>query len=230
MKLQIIKDLLQIFYPQLCLICEDILLQNEPFVCLFCRHDLPVLFYKDSTNNEIIRKFYGRIPVEEANTLLTFHKEGKIKKLIHALKYNGNENIGIFLDNWTGELLTENKQFTGVDFIVPVPLHTKKLKKRGYNQLTKFGERLSSYLKKPLKENILLKVDPTKTQTFKQRFERFEDNELKFSIEDTRIFANKHILLIDDVLSTGATLEACSKKLQKTSNIKISILTMSLTR
>ena len=146
------------------------------------------------------------------------------------MKYNGNENIGIFLDNWTGELLTENKQFTGVDFIFPVPLHTKKLKKRGYNQLTKFRERLSSYLKKPLKENILLKVDPTKTQTFKQRFERFEDNELKFSIEDTRIFANKHILLIDDVLTTGATLEACSKELQKTSNIKISILTMSLTR
>jgi predicted amidophosphoribosyltransferase len=85
-------------------------------------------------------------------------------------------------------------------------------------------------LKKPLKENILLKVDPTKTQNFKQRFERFEDNELKFSIEDTRIFANKHILLIDDVLTTGATLEACSKELQKTSNIKISILTMSLTR
>ena len=76
--------------------------------------------------------------------MLTFLKEGKVKKLIHALKYNGNENIGIFLGNWTGELLTENKQFTGVDFIVPVPLHTKKLKKRGYNQLTKFGERLES--------------------------------------------------------------------------------------
>lgn len=89
---------------------------------------------------------------------------------------------------------------------------------------------MSSYLKKPLKENILLKVDPTKTQTFKQRFGWFEDNELKFSIQDTRIFANKHILLIDDVLTTGANLEAFSKELQKTSNIKISILTMSLTR
>jgi len=189
-----------------------------------------VLFFKDATKNELWRKFYGRIPVEEINTLLSFSKEGKTKKLIHELKYNGNENIGIFLGNWIGELLIENKQFAEVDFIVPVPLHSKKLKKRGYNQLIKFGERVSFYLNKPLKQNILLKINATETQTFKQGFERFENNELKFSLQDTTIFANKHILLIDDVLTTGATLEACSKELLKTPNIKISILTMSFTR
>jgi len=161
---------------------------------------------------------------------LSFSKEGKTKKLIHELKYNGNENIGTFLGNWIGELLIENKQFTEVDFIVPVPLHPKKLKKRGYNQLTKFGERVSFYLNKPLKQNILLKIDATKTQTFKQSFERFDNNELKFALQDASILANKHILLIDDVLTTGATLEACSKELLKSPNIKISILTMSFTR
>jgi competence protein ComFC len=229
-KIQIIEDLLQIFYPKLCLICEYQLFENEVFACTICRHDLPVLFFKDATNNEISRKFYGRIPLEETNTLLSFSKEGKTKKLIHELKYNGNENIGTFLGNWIGELLIENKQFTEVDFIVPVPLHPKKLKKRGYNQLTKFGERVSFYLNKPLKQNILLKIDATKTQTFKQSFERFDNNELKFALQDASILANKHILLIDDVLTTGATLEACSKELLKSPNIKISILTMSFTR
>ena len=91
---------------------------------------MPVLFFKDATKNELLRKFYGRIPVEEINTLLSFSKEGKTKKLIHELKYNGNENIGIFLGNWIGELLIENKQFSEVDFIVPVPLHHKKLKRK----------------------------------------------------------------------------------------------------
>ena len=228
MKIQIIKDLLELFFPKLCLICEHQLIENEIFACLICRHDLPVLFFRNPYENEILKKFYGRLPLEEANTLLDYTKEGKTKKLIHELKYNGNENIGTFLGNWIGELLIENKQFTEVDFIVPVPLHPKKLNKRGYNQLTKFGERLSFYLKKPLKQNILLKIDATKTQTFKQRFERFENNDSKFSIQDTTIFSNKHILLIDDVLTTGATLEACCKELLKTPNIKISILTMSL--
>jgi len=98
-KIQIIEDLLQIFYPKLCLICEYQLFENEVFACTICRHDLPVLFFKDATNNEISRKFYGRIPLEETNTLLSFSKEGKTKKLIHELKYNGNENIGTFLGN-----------------------------------------------------------------------------------------------------------------------------------
>lgn len=201
MKIQILADILKIFFPKLCALCKHQLLENEIFACLICRHDLPVLFFKNASKNDMIQKFYGRIPLENANTLLSFSKEGKTKKLIHEFKYKGNENIGEFLGNWLGELLLENNQFTDIDFIVPVPLHPKKLKVRGYNQLTKFGEWLSFYLKKPLKQNILLKTNASKTQTFKKRFDRFENIDSQFSLMDTAIFSNKHILLIDDVLN-----------------------------
>ena len=227
--MSLLKSFINIFYPKLCAICEQLLLENETIACTVCRHDLPVLFFKDARKNKIFENFYGRIPIEEANTLLSFAKEGKAKKLIHELKYKGNEHIGAFLGNWLGELILENNQFSDIDYIVPVPLHPKKLKLRGYNQLTTFGERLSFHLNKPLKENVLLKISSSKTQTFKQRFERFENVAAKFSLVDTTIFTNKHLLLIDDVVTTGATLVACSNELLKTKNIKISILTMTYT-
>lgn len=221
--------MLHLFYPRQCAVCDGLLLENETIACLLCRHDLPLLFYKDTTENDIFKKFYGRIPIETANTLLSFTKEGKTKKIIHALKYRGNEDVGLFLGNWLGALVVENKQFTDIDFIVPVPLHPKKLKARGYNQLTKFGKQLSFHLNKPLNETVLLKTDRSNTQTYKQRFERFENTQSKFSVADNTVFKNKHILLIDDVITTGATLEACSNELLKTPNIKISVLTLSLT-
>lgn len=225
----LIKNFINLFYPKLCIICNNLLLENENYVCTICRHDLPILYFKNSKKNTILEIFYGKIPIEEANTLLSFTKEGKTKKLIHQLKYKGNESVGEFLGNWLGELIIEKSHFLDIDYIVPVPLHSKKFKKRGYNQVTKFGKRISFHLKKPLEENILLRTFSSKTQTFKQRFERFENIDTQFLLTDKNIFANKHILLIDDVVTTGATLEACSKELLKAKNIKISILTMSFT-
>jgi ComF family protein len=227
--MKLLKDLFYLFYPNICANCNEQLLQNEKVICTFCRHDLPLTNFQSYTKNKVSRIFSGRITIEKAYALLFFRKQGVTKNLIHALKYKGNEEVGVFFGNWIGETVAKNKEFSTVDFIVPVPIHAKKKKIRGYNQVTKFGECLSMHLKVPLNEDVLIRQSATKTQTLKSRFERFNDLESKFSARNTSIFKEKHILIIDDVITTGATLEACAKELLKTPGIKISILTMSYT-
>ena len=227
--MKFLKDFFRIFYPDLCANCENQLEKNENTICTFCRHDLPLTNFTNYSENKIAKTFYGRIIIEKANTLLFYRKEGITKKLIHELKYKGNKEIGSFFGNWLGEILKQNNEFSDINLIVPVPLHPKKLKQRGYNQVSKFGEKLSYHLNKPFLENVLLRTSTSKTQTFKARFERFNNNDTKFQSNNTSSFKNKHILLIDDVITTGATIESCAKELQKTEGVKISILTMAYT-
>ena len=229
MKNSFIYDLLHIFYPKLCVNCETHLLTNEQVLCTICRHDLPLINYSDYTNNKIAKIFYGRVNIEKANALLFFRKKGITKQLIHDLKYKGNQDVGVFFGKWWADLLSENKEFNKIDYIIPVPLHPKKQKTRGYNQVTKFGEILSTQLNIAFSRDVLIRVSSSKTQTFKARFERFNNLDTKFMLTDISIYNNKHVLLIDDVITTGATLEACAKELHKTKNIKISVLTMAYT-
>lgn len=224
-----LKEVFHLFYPKLCVVCERKLIENEKVLCIFCRHDLPIIEETNYQKNKITELFYGRIPIEKGISFLSFRKKGKVKDLIHQLKYKGNQEIGVFLGDWFGEILKENKEFNEVDVIVPVPLHQKKLRQRGYNQVTKFGERLSEILKIPYEPKVLIRTSFGKTQTFKNRFARFKDIETTFLLTDTSCFEKKHILLIDDVITTGATLEACCNELLKTKNVKISILTMAFT-
>ena len=227
--MKLLKDFFYLFYPNICANCKEQLLQNEKVICTFCRHDLPLTNFKSYTRNKVSSIFSGRITIEKAYALLFFRKQGITKNLIHDLKYKGNEEVGVFFGNWIGEIVAKNKEFSTVDFIVPVPIHAKKKKIRGYNQVTKFGKCLSMHLKVPLNEDVLIRQSATKTQTLKSRFERFNDLESKFLARNTSIFKEKHILIIDDVITTGATLEACAKELLKTPGVKISILTMSYT-
>lgn len=227
--MKLITDLLYIFYPNICANCNEQLLQKEKVLCTHCRHDLPFTNFLSYTNNKVCNLFYGKITIEKAYSLFFFRKEGITKNLIHNLKYKGNEEVGVFFGNWLGELLAANKEFSTVDYIVPVPIHIKRKKTRGYNQVTKFGNCLSKHLNIPFIETILKRQSSAKTQTLKSRFERFNDLETKFLLTDTAIFNKKHVLLIDDVITTGATLEACSLELLKTDTIKISILTMAYT-
>ncbi|PWG06152.1 ComF family protein [Polaribacter aquimarinus] len=227
--MKIFKNLFKIFYPELCINCDTNLLQNEDFLCTFCRHDLPLTNFIDFENNKVKRIFDGRVSIDKANSLFYFRKEGITQKLIHQLKYKENEKVGVFFGDWQGEILKETKEFNHIDIIIPVPLHPIKLKKRGYNQVSKYGYRLSYYLNKPFVQDVLIRISTSKTQTFKSRFERFNNNETKFLLKNTKTLAYKNILLIDDVVTTGATLEACIKELQKSKGIKISILTMAYT-
>lgn len=223
-----LKNLLYLFYPNFC-ICGKILLRHESILCSVCRHDLPLIDLKNHMKNEINTIFSGRIPIKKITSFLYFKKGNSTQKLIHQLKYKGNQKIGSFLGNWFGKQLEEQKIFSDVDYIIPVPLHLKKEKERGYNQVASFGKRLSKTLNIKYLDTILKRVSSTKTQTFKKRFERFSNLNTKFHLTDTKTLENKHILLIDDVITTGATLEACCNELLKTKNIIISIATMAYT-
>mgnify|MGYP000906254986 CR=1 FL=1 len=224
-----LKDVLHLFFPKICITCESKLLQSEKIICTLCRHDLPMICYKDYKYNKITKAFYGRIPIEKATSFLFYRKDGKTKDLIHHLKYKGNQEIGTFIGDWFGQILANSNEFNTIDCIIPVPLHPKKQKQRGYNQLTTFGLSLSKQLKKPYITGVLIRTSATKTQTLKQRFERFSNSSTKFSVPDRSKLTNKHILLIDDVITTGATLESCCKELLTSENIKISIVTMAYT-
>lgn len=227
--MQFFKDILYLFYPNLCVGCSNNLLQNEKIICSFCRHELPIIEFNKLNNKKLKSIFIGKIPIKKVRSFLYYRKHGKVQHLIHELKYKNQEEIGKVVGLWFGNLLRENNTFGNVDYIIPVPLHRKKLKKRGYNQLTKFGKSLSEILNIEYISGILIKTSITKTQTFKKRFERFSDSNTKFKLINTSIFEDKHVLLIDDVITTGATLEACCKELLKTKNITISIATMAFT-
>jgi len=224
-----LNDVFNLFYPELCSICENQLVKGEKTICIQCLSDLPITNFCKLKNNSVESSFYGRILIEEATSLFFYQKKGKVQKLIHQLKYKGNQQIGAVLGDWLGENMLLSDRFKDLDGIIAVPLHPNKFKKRGYNQVTTFGESLAKKLEIPLIENVLVKVSGSQTQTKKNRFDRSVNVNEKFELLDNEVLKNKHILLIDDIITTGATLEACSIQLQQTKNIKISIATMAYT-
>ncbi len=221
-----LKDFFSLLYPTLCATCDTVLLQSETVVCTLCRHDLPILPYTSYTNNRVAATFYGKVPVQMAVSFLAFHNVGKTKELIHRLKYKGQQEIGAFLGDWMGSILQQSGKFKNIDVIIPVPLHAKKFRKRGYNQLTTFGKQLSEQLDVPYNDTLLVRTSSTHTQTLQQRFERFNNVNTKFLLTDTALLKNQHILLIDDVITTGATMEACCLELLKTPKTTVSVVSM----
>lgn len=202
---------------------------HENILCLECRHDLPETNFSSQSNNLIEKMFAGRIPIESATSLFFFHKKGKTQEIIHQLKYKNHQEIGTLLGAWFGEEIKNSARFNQIDCIVPVPIHSKKLKQRGYNQLTNFGISLSKILNVPFLEHKLIKKNTAETQTHKGRIDRWENVKFLFDIQDQNAFKDKHILLIDDVITTGATLEACSNQLLLCENVKISIAVIAYT-
>lgn len=227
--MQFFNEIKNIFYPNICLSCEGVLTANEHILCTECLYDLPLINSFDINKMIVDEVFYGRVKIENAFALLSYHKKGITQHLIHQLKYKGHEEIGVFLGNWISKELINTHNFNTIDAIVPVPLHKNKLKKRGYNQVTKFGEQLSFHLKTPFVEDILIRKSINSSQTKKNRLERWKNVDEIFYLSDKAIFENKHLLLIDDILTTGATLEACANELLKASNVKISIVVMAIT-
>ena len=189
---------------------------------------MPLTQYHLDAKNEAVKKFYGKIEIEHASALLYFNKKGIVQELIHNLKYKGQQEIGLILGNWYVEDLKELKLKTPFDIIIPVPLHKRKFRERGYNQVTTFGKALSEGLAITYDDTVLYRKKYSKTQSKKNLIGRSENIENIFDVLSTEKYQNKHLLLIDDVLTTGATLEACSRALLKIPGVKISIVCMAM--
>ena len=221
-------DLISLFYPRVCQICESSLVKSEAVICLNCIHQLPVTNFLQHNDNPVKKVFYGRVDVENATSLLHFKKKSAVQKLIHQLKYKGQQEIGTYLGKWMGEELTKSQLFKDIDLVIPVPLHKIKQRKRGYNQVEKFGREIASALEVPYLDDVLLKRSTSSTQTIKARLSRWGDIEETFVLSSPETISGKHILLIDDLITTGATLEACSNVLKQSKNVKISIASMAI--
>ena len=208
-----ISDFISLFFPRYCLACSEALVKGEDILCTRCILDLPRTNYHLQEGNPIEERLFGRIPVKHAWAFLKFRKKGVVQHLLHQLKYNNHPEIGIALGKVFGKALFDSGFKEAFDLIVPVPLHQSRLLKRGYNQSSKFAEGLSASLKIPWDESISIRSQKTSTQTKKSRIERWENVKSVFTVAQNSKIEGKKILLVDDVITTGATLEACGQHL-----------------
>lgn len=224
-------DFFEFLFPKTCPCCRRSLAKNERVVCTWCRNDLPETQFHLNKTNATKKIFGGKILIQNAISLLFFEKKGKTQQLMHDLKYRGNKNVGDELGLWMGHILDTTDWSQEIDIVVPVPLHKKRLRKRGYNQVEGFGKAIADCLKVPYNDNCLIKTRGSKTQVFKNISGRFKNIKHSFQVreENTCALENKHILLVDDIVTTGATLETCAERLKTIPHTKISIATMAKT-
>ncbi len=223
------EDVLNIFYPRLCFTCQNLLLSSEDIICHNCLSQLAFTHFDFKSGNPVHQRLSTIVPVEKATSLFLFDKAGVVQEMIHQLKYEGKQEIGKLIAEITGNFFDEKSLFSGFDYIIPVPLHPEKQKKRGYNQLTVFGENLGNYFGIKYSEQILIRTKNTPSQTKLSAGQRRENVAGAFDIHKPDEYRQKHFLLIDDVMTTGATLEACAETiLQNIPNAKVSVLTIAV--
>lgn len=226
MKIPLLQYLTELLFPRLCVVCGDKLIEQEQWICLHCLHHIPRTNYHQNPDNPVSRLFYGRVQIEFATSFFYFSKGSNYQTLLHNLKYKGMKELGEEVGKQFGIDLLQSPEFSSVDVICPVPLHPQKEKKRGYNQSWWIASGIAGQMQKELSDNNLKRVTATETQTRKNRFERWLNVEGIFELSDPEAFSGKHILLIDDVVTTGSTLEACASSIISKTNARVSIATL----
>jgi len=225
----ILNDINSILIPKVCFGCSAHLHRGEEIICTVCRNDLPLTEYTFNDENPVDRMFYGRINIKKASSFLFFSENGIVQKLIHHLKYKNQHKVSAFLGNWYGQILKDDGEFVQrIDVVVPVPLHPKKLRQRGFNQTAGFAKRLAHYLEAEYVDHILIKTANTKTQTKKGRVGRWQEDTELYTLSDSDYLKDKNILLVDDVITTGATMEICAQALQKATGTTIYLTSMAV--
>lgn len=219
-----LQELLHLFFPVTCLCCENVLQQQEQHICFSCLHSLPFL---EEKQDPVIQKLAGRIRAKTSFSLFKFNKQGMAQQLLHELKYRQNPELGIFLGRLMAESFQKSVPQWEIDYLVPVPLHSKKLAQRGYNQAEQIAKGFSEVLNIPVNTTLLVKAKENQSQTKKGRLARIAN--LKDCYEAKEIQdASLNIALVDDVITTGATFEACAKALEKKGLSSVSVLTIAV--
>ncbi len=223
---KLFSSAIHLFYPHICSGCGSDLLNAEELLCLRCIEALPHTGFEKYQHNPIERIFYGQVPLVNAHSGFYFTKGELVQQLIHELKYKGNKEIGIYLSKITGDKMMDAGRFRDIDYLIPLPMFADKEFKRGYNQATIICDGLSSAMNIPVLNNNVIRSLETSTQTKKHRAERWDNVSESFTIKDADTLQHKHILLADDVITTGATLEACAQLIHAIGNVRISIVTL----
>jgi ComF family protein len=224
----LLNDFLRLIFPLTCAACGNVLMKNERIICLSCNYQLPRTNFRFDQNNPIAVIFWGRVRIENATAFYFFNKASRFRHLIHELKYKGRKDVGIELGRIFGYDMMKSEVFRLIDLVIPVPLHKKRQKKRGFNQSECIAHGISEAMKKPLNTTSVIRAVYSSTQTRKTRYDRWLNVEGIFRVTEPQLLAGKHILLVDDVVTTGATIEACATEILKVEGTKISVAVLAV--
>ena len=211
---KILNDVYTYVLPGKCFGCNATLYRGEHLLCAFCRNELPLTEFTFGTENTVDRIFYGCPGISKASAFLYYTEDGIVQRLLHALKYQGQERIGTWLGAWYGRCMASDTCLKSVDIVIPVPLHPSRLRKRGYNQCRLLGREVAISLGATYSEKFLKRNIPTGTQTRRERWDRWQNTGNAFRLRSADSLEDRRILLIDDVITTGATIEACCDALK----------------
>ena len=223
--IEIKKSFLHLLFPHVCTGCGNDILSEESELCMRCIAAMPETNFEIHPNNPVEKTFWGRLPLVGATAQFYFTKESLMQHLMHQFKYKRNKDLGFQLGKIMGEQINRSGRFAA-DALIPLPLFPGKEKRRGYNQATILCNGMAEMLNIPVLENAIIRPQHTETQTKKGRIERWKNMEGKFILTDPDTINNKHVILVDDVVTTGATLEACGNELLKAINVRLSVATL----
>jgi ComF family protein len=221
----IITDLLDLLLPRNCCGCKTVLAISEEHLCTKCLINLPRTGFYKEPDNPTAQTFWGRVNIINATSFLHFNKKGTVQHIMHQIKYKDNLELAIFMGTHAGHEL-KSTPFAEIDVIIPVPLHKSRFTKRGYNQSERIARGIAEVLDKPIDNQSIIRAKSSESQVTKKRYQRWENVEGIFKVVEPQNLANRHILLIDDILTTGATVEACAQEILKIEGSKVSIFTL----
>jgi ComF family protein len=219
----LIQSVLHLFFPYTCCGCGSDLITENILFCIHCQASMPVTKFEFFESNPIEKIFWGRVQVQAAAAHLYFTNNSLVQHSLHRLKYKGRKEIGFYLGRQMGKSLKESSRFNNCEIIVPLPLYAAREKKRGYNQASVIAKGISQELEIPVLDDVVSRIKRTETQTHKNRIQRWKNMESTFEIRNAMKISAKHILLVDDVVTTGASLEACAGVLLACPGVSLSI-------